>query len=377
MENSYMAAVVALGTATPDREVLMEAYARNYGDNMGLPPDQILLAERICSKAGIGRKYLAIPFERYSEESPNDFPRLNKRLAWYEEEAVGLAEKAARQAIEEWGGLLYEITHIIVYSTSGALSPGLDLRLIKRLGLSSSTKHFWVAFNGCHAGIMGLRTAAEIARGAGPATRVLVVWVEINSCQAQSSDPASSPANNIVVASIFGDGSAAAIVAHPSYSTSASSSPPIPHLFEVQDATSDYIDGPESAEAIVARVRETGLYAGLSKQVPELIEAHVDAFSSGMLEDMQLTYNSVNWIVHPGGRAIVDAVQNGCHLQDNQLELSRKILNDYSNMGAPTIIFTLKLLHAEHVKCRKSLEWVFALAFGPGISMEGMILRLP
>ncbi|KAI5067998.1 hypothetical protein GOP47_0016343 [Adiantum capillus-veneris] len=294
----------------------------------------------------------------------------------YEEEAVGLAERAAREAMAEWGGQAEEITHILVYSTSGALSPGLDLRLIKKLGLRRATKHFWVAFNGCHAGVMGIRTAAEIAYSGGGskaslAPRVLVIWVEINSCQAQSPDPASSSANNIVVASIFGDGAAAAIIA-----------PPLPShlvhqaLFEVHSSASSYIDGSASEAGIIARVRQTGLLAALSKDVPRLIEEHVDQFANTLLKSAQLNYDSVNWVVHPGGRAIVDAVEKGCHLQPQQLELSRRILKNYSNMGAPTILFVLKLLHQEHMRCKRSVQWSFALAFGPGISMEGCLLRL-
>ncbi|MCO5567233.1 hypothetical protein L7F22_020922 [Adiantum nelumboides] len=287
----------------------------------------------------------------------------------YEEEAVGLAERAAQKALVEWGGQAAQITHIVVYSTSGALSPGLDLRLIKKLGLGRGTKHFCVAFNGCHTGVMGIRTAAEIACGGNPTTRVLVIWVEINSCQAQSLDPASSPANNIVVASIFGDGAAAAVIAPPSPQISQA-------LFEVHSSASSYIDGSDSEEGIVARVRQTGLFAGLSKDVPRLIEEHVDEFARMLLQSRQLTYASVNWLVHPGGRAIVDAVEKGCRLHTHQLELSRRVLNLYSNMGAPTILFVLKMLHNEHMDCKRPLHWSFALAFGPGISVEGLLLRL-
>ena len=83
---------------------------------------------------------------------------------------------------------------------------GLDLRLIKSLGLPQSTKHMFVSYMGCHAGLIGLRTAAEIAR-ADPKNRVLVISSEVNSVNAQAPDP-EHPVNNIIVDIIFGDGGA-------------------------------------------------------------------------------------------------------------------------------------------------------------------------
>jgi hypothetical protein len=83
---------------------------------------------------------------------------------------------------------------------------GIDLRLIKMLGLSPSTKHFFVSYMGCHAGLIGLRTAAEIALS-DPSHRVLVVCPEVNSVNAQSPEP-KNPINNIIVDVIFGDGAA-------------------------------------------------------------------------------------------------------------------------------------------------------------------------
>ena len=83
---------------------------------------------------------------------------------------------------------------------------GLDLRLIKSLGLPQSTKHMFVSYMGCHAGLIGLRTAAEIAC-ADSKNRVLVISSEVNSVNAQAPDP-EHPVNNIIVDIIFGDGAA-------------------------------------------------------------------------------------------------------------------------------------------------------------------------
>ncbi len=67
----------------------------------------------------------------------------------------------------------------------------------------------FVSYMGCHAGLLGLRMASELAM-ADPRNRVLIVSSEVNSVNAQAPDPL-HPVNNIIVDVIFGDGAAGAI----------------------------------------------------------------------------------------------------------------------------------------------------------------------
>ena len=72
------------------------------------------------------------------------------------------------------------------------------------------------------------------------------------------------------------------------------------------------------------------------------------------------------WAVHPGGKSIVDAVERGLSLPPEKLAASRGVLNDYGNMSSATVLFVLQRLMAE--KPATGL----ALAFGPGLAMEGL-----
>lgn len=161
-------------------------------------------------------------------------PSLDKRMSLFAPEALKIGVLAAERAISNWGGDKSKITHLITYSTSGMTTPAIDMQLIKALGLPQSVKHFWVTLMGCHAGLIGLRTAAEIAQ-ADPTYRVLVVCVEINSAQAQPLNPACAlDLNNHVVSIIFGDGAAGVVVG----------SEPAEHetpIFEVDRCQTSYI----------------------------------------------------------------------------------------------------------------------------------------
>jgi predicted naringenin-chalcone synthase len=75
------------------------------------------------------------------------------------------------------------------------------------------------------------------------------------------------------------------------------------------------------------------------------------------------------WAVHPGGRLILDSVQDACGLSDGQMFLSREVLRRFGNMSSASIMFILRDLlgarqnEAEAKKGR-------ALAFGPGLTVE-------
>jgi predicted naringenin-chalcone synthase len=75
------------------------------------------------------------------------------------------------------------------------------------------------------------------------------------------------------------------------------------------------------------------------------------------------------WAVHPGGRLILDSVQDACGLSDDQMFLSREVLRRFGNMSSASIMFILRdLLHAE-ANATEPLRGR-ALAFGPGLTVE-------
>jgi predicted naringenin-chalcone synthase len=77
--------------------------------------------------------------------------------------------------------------------------------------------------------------------------------------------------------------------------------------------------------------------------------------------------------VHPGGRSILDRVQTALSLREDQLAPSRAVLRQYGNMSSATVLFVLRLLL---VRASAAPTRVGALAFGPGVSVEGAMLTL-
>jgi predicted naringenin-chalcone synthase len=77
------------------------------------------------------------------------------------------------------------------------------------------------------------------------------------------------------------------------------------------------------------------------------------------------------WAVHPGGRTILDAVEQGLELPAEALAESRSILLNYGNMSSASVMFVLEQMmpHA------KSGQLGCAMSFGPGVTAETMLFH--
>ncbi len=73
--------------------------------------------------------------------------------------------------------------------------------------------------------------------------------------------------------------------------------------------------------------------------------------------------------MHPGGPRILSAFEEATGLARAALEVSHRVLADHGNMSSPTIVFILDRLRREG-----RAKPVVALAFGPGLSVEAVLL---
>jgi predicted naringenin-chalcone synthase len=79
------------------------------------------------------------------------------------------------------------------------------------------------------------------------------------------------------------------------------------------------------------------------------------------------------WVVHPGGRKVIDNVQKQFGMTDAQLRFSRSVLRNYGNMSSPTVMFVLDEVVRNGDPC--SGDWGVMIALGPGMAAEVALLR--
>ena len=88
-------------------------------------------------------------------------PSLSSRQDILRHEGVQLAAAACERALGEWGGNRADVTHLVAVTVSGVHLPGLDLQLVKALGLGRGTQRVLLQMLGCYAGVTALRGGAR------------------------------------------------------------------------------------------------------------------------------------------------------------------------------------------------------------------------
>jgi predicted naringenin-chalcone synthase len=285
-------------------------------------------------------------------------PTTATRMQRYAIEAPALASTAAMDALTTAGVAPARVTHLVSVSCTGFCAPGLDVELIRRLALRPTVVRTHVGFMGCHAALNALTAARSIAR-ADPDAVVLICCVELCTLHfAYGWSP-----DRVIANSLFADGAAAAIVAQ---------RPPAPTgrpLWHLDAAASLLV--PDSMDAMTWRIGDHGYEMTLAAQVPEMIGRHLRAWCTEWLGSNGARLADVaHWAVHPGGPRILTAVEATLDLPPAALRPSRDVLAGLGNMSSATVLFILRQMAIEHARgpC-------VAMGFGPGLTMEGMLLH--
>lgn len=298
-------------------------------------------------------------------------PETGTRNAVYSARAPELFTTAAKRALATSGGLgPSDVTHVITVSCTGFVAPGPDLWVVTQLGLSPATQRFHLGFMGCYGAFPALR-AADAFCMANPNAVVLIVCAELCSLHLHSSNVP----DTIVSSSVFADGAAACIVTARTETKVTQPILQITGLSTVVTAT--------GADDMAWSIGNNGFDMVLSNYVPHIIEENIAQAIRPLFADQptnRVGYRSVaEWAIHPGGRGILDRVQQALALSDDQLAPSRAVLRNYGNMSSATVLFILKDLlagdEASGAGTAGSDDRVCAMAFGPGLTVESGLFR--
>lgn len=336
----------AIGTAVPGNDVHASFIA--WAQDQVADERERRLFARMVGRSGITHRWSVLPADALSADGgfyAGRWPTTGERMAIYAREAPELALDAVAALAKKTA--IDGITHLVVASCTGFVAPGIDQIIAARLGLTPGVERLLVGYMGCYAAIAALRSARHIVRSE-PQARVLVICVELSSLHLQRD----SKLEPLLAMLQFGDGAAAALV------TGERSGLAIGAPFATTLAG--------SSDLIRWTIGDEGFAMHLSGEVPGAILA---TLSDPEWRDALLPVPVAaidGWAVHAGGRSILDAVEQGLKLDDAALDHSRRVLADYGNMSSATLMFVL-----EHVLAGPPVREGIALAFGPGVAMEG------
>ena len=279
-------------------------------------------------------------------------PTTAERMNTYKRESVSLGTEAAQKALADAKIEPLEITHLITVSCTGQFLPGLDALLVSELGLSARVNRIPLTFQGCAAGLKAVQLARLLAEGH-QGSNILIVSVELCTLHLQPSHRR----EDLFGASFFGDGASACIVGAAKERHKS--------VFQLHTGHAALL--PETLEDMTWDVDNYGFSLYLSPQIPKLLAEYLPSeiehlYSSDSLPEL--------WAVHPGGRGIVDAVQELYGLRDEQVQYSRDVLRDYGNLSSSTILFVLHAMKQDLSSRDAAQSSGIVLAFGPGLTAE-------
>lgn len=340
-----------IGTAVPAHDI-HEKFVAFAGDMLQDRRARSIF-QRMAAKSEIHHRYSCLreeptladgardAFSFYGSGNP---PSTAQRMQAFEQSAPELLRRAldklALNAEER-----SRVRHVIVTCCTGFYAPGMDFDILDHLGLPSSTERTMVGFMGCYAAINALKLARHIVRSE-PGASALVVNLELCTLHFQKTQELSEAISFL----LFADGCAASLVSSEPGGLALESF----HAMQIED----------SRDLITWRVGDLGFDMFLSTHVPGKIARAMREHGSAVADGRDVHL----WAIHPGGRSILDAVEDGLGLGADALQASRRVLSLYGNMSSATVMFVLERLMQQ----ARSGENGCAMSFGPGLTAEIM-----
>lgn len=363
-----MSYITSIGLSNPAHKIPQQAIAAFMVNAMGLNYEDGRKLQAVFRASGIQYRYSVLEdygkeksFSFYDKlESSQQLPSTQERLNVYQREAKQLSATAAKQCLQKGNMHPSEITHLIVVSCTGMYAPGLDIDLIKMLELQTIVERTCINFMGCYAAFNALKVADAICKSSAHA-KVLVVCTELCSLHFQPTPTE----DNILANALFADGSAALLIqpeAQPGLN------------FSIENFHNDL--ALQGEEAMAWHIGDYGFEMKLTSYVPEAIKSGIGKLTESLLNNLRHTHHSIkHYAIHPGGRKIIEVIQQALQLSEESVAPAFRVLQSYGNMSSPTVVFVLNEI-ATQLNQTNDGERVLSFAFGPGLTLESMLLKI-
>ncbi|HEV3072031.1 MAG TPA: 3-oxoacyl-[acyl-carrier-protein] synthase III C-terminal domain-containing protein [Solirubrobacteraceae bacterium] len=318
-------------------------------------------AERIFSRCGVQRRHLNLSGDSLATT-------LQGRTSQIEEELFGFAV----QAVDRLNVDPQEIGTVVTATLYSLGGPTLAHRLVDHYDMDPSTDKYHILGVGCASAVPLMRLTAQSMRDH-PGKKGLVVAAESMAGILMRSSEDDSRAK-IIGSSLFGDGCAAALLDGDPYEDCD------------EDEGSDCAG--EGPTIVASKVHQIGRTLGAVKLELAAQDSYLhldrdlpDRAGEGLhelVEDFLRIHGSApaaidHWVVHPGGRRIIESVQEALELSREQVQISYEVLANHGNVGTPSILYVLKKTIEQ--RSPEVGECGLMVTIGPGITVGLMLLQ--
>jgi len=313
---------------------------------LGLAEDDF--AQMIFDRCGVERRH----FELTPEV-------LDKTL---QERTVHTEEQLLRMATEAVDGLGLDPDEIgtVVTATYYSLGgPTLAHKLIEHYDMNRATDKYHVVGVGCASAVPLFKLASQSMRDH-PGKHALVVAAESITGFLTAVDEDDEQVKTIG-SSLFGDGCAAAVLTNGTSTAGPAIVAARQHQIENTLGTVHFrLDAGDS-------------FMQIGRELPKLARRKLLDLVRDFLSESGTELDEIDhWIVHPGGRGIIDGVQRGLGLTDEDVAISRDVLARFGNMGTPSSFYVLRETIAR--RAPQPGERGMVVTIGPGVTVGLMLL---
>ena len=282
--------------------------------------------------------------------------QLNQR---YLSGAVKTGCRAIVNCVESAGITVQDVDLLAVCTCTGYVCPDVGSRLIAHMGFNKNVQRASIIGLGCAGAVPTLQRATDFVR-ANLGRRALMLAVEICSACYYVDNTLETVIGNAICA----DGAAALLLG-----AGQETEPNYPEIIDFES----FLDT-EQIEEVGLQHRNGKLRIVLGASIQHLAGPMIERALRQLFERHELSRSHVRfWIVHPGGRKVIDNVQKHFGMTDEQLRFSRTVLRNYGNMSSPTVMFVLDEV-VRNGDPRPG-DWGVMIALGPGMAAEVALLR--
>lgn len=364
-----MSYITAIGIANPKNKFNQSAIAEFMVRAMQLSENEARKLKALYRATGIETRYSVLEdygksenFKFYSNtENLEPFPSTSKRLEFFRPHAIGLSRDAIQLCLSKIPGFdVEEITHLVVVSCTGMYAPGLDIDIVKAVGLKASVQRTCINFMGCYAAFNALKLADAFCT-ANETAKVLVVCTELCSIHFQKENNE----ENWLSSSLFADGSSALLIEC------------VPRKGLNIKPEGFYCDLSVNGEEHMAwGVGDSGFEMKLSSYIPDIIKSGIKILTQSLLDKVSRKMNDISYFaIHPGGKRILEVIEAELGMKKEQNHFAYNVLKNFGNMSSPTVLFVLNEIY-ESLHLADHGKEILSFAFGPGLTLESMILKI-
>jgi 3,5-dihydroxyphenylacetyl-CoA synthase len=353
---TYNSTIVGVGTAVSatsfSQEDLLDAFAISDPK-----------VRSIFLNSAIQRRYLALPLPARdgtrSPETQADLLDRHKALT------VDMGVRAVQACLDNSGATASDIRYLCCVTSTGFLTPGLSALLIRELGIDRHCGRTDVVGMGCNAGLNALNVVSSWSL-AHPGELALVLCAE--ACSAAY--VLDSTMRTAVVNSLFGDGAAAlAVVAYPG-----AGSPGGPNRPRILEFASCIIPEALNAMRYDWDSAQNRFSFFLDREIPYVVGAHAELVVDHLLAKTGLLRSDItHWLVHAGGKKVIDAVMVNLGLNRYEVRHTIGVLRDYGNVSSGSFLFSYERLQQERVTAPG--DYGVLMTMGPGSTIETALIQ--